>query len=171
MPCLFATPRWITISRPWSKYLNTLFDFPKCSCRFDRFLSCFYKACQDKLLPQALREIDSFTSDLLSVMKELLFTWILKVILVQFHPIICPSLVIFSLLFSVTAFLYTNAMLVWNAKMNHYFKSLNKYLNALFDFPKCSCRFTGFCHVFTRFTGDNRLLGLQWIAKGKNWSS
>ena len=46
-------------------------------------------ASQDKVLSQALREIDTFTSDLSSVMKELLFTWILKAILVQFHPIIC----------------------------------------------------------------------------------
>jgi len=87
---------------------------------------------QDKLLSQALREIDAFTSDLSSVMKELLFTSILKAILVQFHPIICPSLVIFPLLFSVTAFLYTNAMFVWNAKMKlgkdscQYFKSLKQ---------------------------------------------
>ena len=50
---------------------------------------------QDKMLSQAVREIDAFTSDLSSVMKELLFTWILKAILVQFHPIICPSLAIF----------------------------------------------------------------------------
>ena len=107
---------------------------------------------QDKLLSQALREIDAFTSNLSSLMKELLFTWILKAILVQFHPIICPSLVIFPLLFSVTAFLYTNAKSEASTSMP-FLTSLNAV------------------HVLTGFQETRDYLACSGLQKEKNRSS